>query len=263
MACRLFGAKPLPEPMLPYCQLDFWEHTSVKFESKYNPLHSWKFTWICRFGNGGYFVQGEKLRLDHFRYLSIQWDLHTVKRVCLTELGRVSLHLVSSTNKCTWYIIFAGEAVLFMLRQCLCQKSDDGPASMMLGRQLISDANCTEDIYIYIYVIETRMRFREVVNHYNNVIMDAMAAQITSLTIVYSTVYSGADQRKHQSFASLDFVRGIHRWPVNSPHKRPVTRENVSNGWRHNVHGHSIQEFSTSRKRILVSMIALHSKGHV
>ena len=47
----------------------------------------------------------------------------------------------------------------------------------------------------------------------------AMASQITSLTIVYSIVYSGADQRKHQSFASLIFVRGIHWWPVNSPHK--------------------------------------------
>ena len=33
MACRLFGAKPLPEPMLAYCQLDPWEQTSVKFES--------------------------------------------------------------------------------------------------------------------------------------------------------------------------------------------------------------------------------------
>ena len=41
--------------------------------------------------------------------------------------------------------------------------------------------------------------------------------QITSLTIVYSTVYLGTDQRKHQSSASLAFVRGIHRWPVNSP----------------------------------------------
>ena len=49
--------------------------------------------------------------------------------------------------------------------------------------------------------------------------------QITSLTIVYSTVYSGADHRKHQSSASLAFVRGIHRWPVNSTHKRPVTRK--------------------------------------
>ena len=61
--------------------------------------------------------------------------------------------------------------------------------------------------------------------HYNDVIMGAMASQITSLTIVYSTVHSGADQRKHQSSASLAFVRGIHRWPVNSPHKWPVTRK--------------------------------------
>ena len=54
--------------------------------------------------------------------------------------------------------------------------------------------------------------------------MSAMTSQITSLTIVYSAVYSGADQRKHQSSASLAFVREIHRWPVNSPHKWPVTR---------------------------------------
>ena len=47
----------------------------------------------------------------------------------------------------------------------------------------------------------------------------------TSLTIVYSTVHSDADQRKHQSSASLAFVRVIHRGPVNSPHKWPVTRK--------------------------------------
>ena len=62
-------------------------------------------------------------------------------------------------------------------------------------------------------------------DNYDGVIMGAMASQITSLTIVYSTVYSVADQRKHQSFESLAFVRGIHRGPVNSPHKWPVTRE--------------------------------------
>ena len=61
--------------------------------------------------------------------------------------------------------------------------------------------------------------------HYNDVIMSAIASQITSLTIVYSTVYSVRDQRKHQSSASLAFVRGIHRWPVNSLHKGPVTRK--------------------------------------
>ena len=54
--------------------------------------------------------------------------------------------------------------------------------------------------------------------------MSAIASQITSLTIIYSTVYSDADQRKHQSSASLVFVWGIHREPVNSPHKWPVTR---------------------------------------
>ena len=61
--------------------------------------------------------------------------------------------------------------------------------------------------------------------HYNDVRMGPISSQITSLTIVYSIVYSDADQRKHQSSASLAFVRGIHRGPVNSPHKWPVKRE--------------------------------------
>ena len=61
--------------------------------------------------------------------------------------------------------------------------------------------------------------------HYGDVIMNAIASQITSLTVVYSTVYSDADQRKHQSSASLASVRGVHRGPVNSTHKWPVTRK--------------------------------------
>ena len=56
------------------------------------------------------------------------------------------------------------------------------------------------------------------------VIMSTMASQTTSLTIVYSTIHSGADQRKHQCSASLALVWGIHRWTVNSPDKGPVTR---------------------------------------
>ena len=73
--------------------------------------------------------------------------------------------------------------------------------------------------------------------HYNDVIMGAMASQITSLPIIYSTVYSDADRKKkHQSSVSLAFVRGIHRWTVNSPHKWPVTRkmfpfDNVIMNW--------------------------------
>ena len=61
--------------------------------------------------------------------------------------------------------------------------------------------------------------------HYDDVIMGAIESQITSLTIVYSTFYSDADQRRHQSSASLAFVLVIHRGPVNSPHKWPVTRK--------------------------------------
>ena len=57
---------------------------------------------------------------------------------------------------------------------------------------------------------------RHSTTHYNDVIMSVTASQITSLTIVYSTVYSGADQRTHQSSASLAFLRGIHRGPVHN-----------------------------------------------
>ena len=57
--------------------------------------------------------------------------------------------------------------------------------------------------------------------------MSVMASQIAGVSIVYSTVCSGVDQRKHQSSASLAFVRGIHRWAVNSPHKGPMARKTL------------------------------------
>ena len=61
--------------------------------------------------------------------------------------------------------------------------------------------------------------------HYKDVIMSTMASQITSLTLVYSSVYSVADQRKHQRSMLLASVREIHWWPGNSPHKGPATRQ--------------------------------------
>ena len=78
-----------------------------------------------------------------------------------------------------------------------------------------------KDVHCWIFVKENAT----VTGHYNDVIMRAMAYQTTSLTIVYPIVYSGTNQRKHQSSASLAFVRGIHRRPVDSPHKWPVTRK--------------------------------------
>ena len=70
--------------------------------------------------------------------------------------------------------------------------------------------------------------------HYNDVIMGAITFQI-SLTIVYSTVYSDADQREHQSSMSLAYVRGIHRGPLTFPTQMASYAENVSIWWRHHV----------------------------
>ena len=88
------------------------------------------------------------------------------------------------------------------------------------------------------YVNQCWLIIGEVLWHsiYCVIIMSAMAFQITNLTIVYSTVYSGADQRKHPNSMSLAFVWGIHLWPVNSAHKGPVTRkmlpfDDVSMSW--------------------------------
>ena len=73
------------------------------------------------------------------------------------------------------------------------------------------------------HAVKTKITWRSI--HYDDVIMTMLASQITSLTVVYSIVYSGVNQRKHQSSASLAFVREIHRGPVNFPHKWPVTRK--------------------------------------
>ena len=69
-------------------------------------------------------------------------------------------------------------------------------------------------------------------DHYSDVIMSMMASQITSVSVVCSSVCSGTNHRKHRSSASLASVRGIHRGPVNSPHKGPVTRKCLI-WWRH------------------------------
>ena len=59
-------------------------------------------------------------------------------------------------------------------------------------------------------------------SHYSDIIMSSMAFQITGVSIVCSTVYWGADQRKYPSSESLAFETGNHGWLVNSPSKRPV-----------------------------------------
>ena len=98
--------------------------------------------------------------------------------------------------------------------------------TQMAGDLRHDDAHVTSQICMSpILSSQSFSYYRLFYYHYNDVIMSAMVSQITSLAIIYSTIYSGADQRKHQSSASLAFVRGIHRWPVNSLHKWPVKRK--------------------------------------
>ena len=93
--------------------------------------------------------------------------------------------------------------------------------------------------------------------HYNDVTMDAIASQITSLMTVYSTIYSDADQRKHQSSASLAYVRGIHHWPVNSLHKWPVMRKKVSIWWRrHGLNCRIAFKFDSTSAAVLPKCLA-------
>ena len=79
-------------------------------------------------------------------------------------------------------------------------------------------------LYPFINLTGSGERITKTWSLHNDVITGTMASQITSLTIAYSSIYSGTDQRQHQSSASLAFVRETHRWPVNSPRKGPVTR---------------------------------------
>ena len=96
---------------------------------------------------------------------------------------------------------------------------------------------CWQRCYVW---IESRSKCVNFSHHYDDVTMTTIASQITSLMVVYLTVYSDADQRKHQSSASLAFVWGIHRGPVISPHKWPVTRkmfpfDDVIMYWRQDI----------------------------
>ena len=126
---------------------------------------------------------------------------------------------------------FAGTGAIVRLPQCQWSKPDRyGKISQCITTTKHSKAK-TSCIFLGIYCMHTRLAWcswfigcglviTKIKIHYSDVILRAMAFQITNLTVVYSTAYSGADQRKYQSSASLAYVRG----PVNSPHKRPVTR---------------------------------------
>ena len=84
MACRLFGAKSLSEPVLGYCRLDPKEQTSVKLQSKYGAFYSRKRIWKYRLANGGHFVQVE---MSYLNLDEIQQSFHHISIVIVGEMG--------------------------------------------------------------------------------------------------------------------------------------------------------------------------------
>ena len=111
---------------------------------------------------------------------------------------------------------------------------------------------CRISSYTLIYV---RKLQQITMTHYNDVIMLAMTSQITSVSIVCSSVCSGSDQRKYQSSVSLAFVRGIHWWPMDSPHKGSVTQKVfpyvMTSSWSHERHGFQTQPLPCIGSRLL------------
>ena len=133
------------------------------------------------------YVKRERLNHDA-KMCSISHEIYT--RMCLMYCGYI---ITSETNDVIPLLTSIRDVFLFK-----------APYSCLNGREVT--------------VID-------MAHYHHDVLMSMKASQIPSPTIVCSTGYSGADQRKHQSSVSLAFLLGIHRWRVNSPHKGPVTRK--------------------------------------
>ena len=118
------------------------------------------------------------------------------------------LLVISMTFHCNWILhlqfVYRGLGIVYyQLNITIILRTQN----FCLFSLLVYDIHCPR----IIMKAGERNSLKNARKYYRDVIMSAMASQSTSLTIVYSTVYSGADQRKNQSSASLAFVRGIHR----------------------------------------------------
>ena len=100
---------------------------------------------------------------------------------------------------------------------CKCKNME---AEFVISLVMVSEKN---ECLLEIEALKNNIHDEFPFLYYRDVIMSAVASQISSVLLVCSTVCSNAYKKKHQSFASLAFVRGIHRCPVDSLHKGPVT----------------------------------------
>ena len=143
------------------------------------------------------------------------------KRIFLNE--NVSISIKNSLKFVPGVLIYNIPALVQIMAW---RRQGDKPLSEPMMISLLTHICVTRPQWVnHINLPSARSHDIHLMSHYNDVIMGSMAFQITSLAVVYSTVYSGTDQRHHQRSATLALVRGIHRWSVNSHHKWPVTRK--------------------------------------
>ena len=160
-------------------------------------MHAWHANWHYQMGN---FLMLDinqivkNIPFEFRKYNVIQWFTDTDFSVSLLP------------DKCIWINLTLGTIGEYMnvgVNLHIMSVWDTNFSSLMSA--ILSEFTEKFEVHSYLRSVTVATC------HYIDVIMTTMASQITSLTIVYSTVYSDADQRKHQSSASLAFVWGIHR----------------------------------------------------
>ena len=100
MNCRLFGAKPLSEPIIASCQLDSWEHISVKFESEFIHFHSRKYKWKC-VQKWRHFVLGRWVKNTTYVSMDSNISLAASRRhyVIRTNVDSIHQHLHTASGQ--------------------------------------------------------------------------------------------------------------------------------------------------------------------
>ena len=133
--------------------------------------------------------------------------------------------------KCVSYFV---EDLIYIRQKKHLTWANNDPVSIRIKYQTITTFKVTNNHSIS--TLEGSLQLREMSYHYSDIIMSMMASQITGISIACSSVCSGTDQRKQKISVSLAFVRGVHQWLVDSPHKGPSNAENVSVWWCDNDH---------------------------
>ena len=157
----------------------------------------------------------ETLSCSLWRQSNVIWTMKWASNYIPLRLWRVITHpiFLRKTGHGNPYMMTSSNGNIFRVIGPLCREFHWSPVNSPAPQRPV-----TRNFDVFFH-----LRLNKRLNKQSwGVIMDTMASQITSVTTVYSAVYSGADQRKHQSSASLAFVRGINQWPVNSLQKWQV-----------------------------------------